>query len=119
MNREQTLEAAMQAVMHDRNADYQDPEDNFLDIAYLWEWYLGDRVDAITPLDVAIMSTMIKFARMKGNPYKEDNFVDGAGYMACAAEVAEKMSQAAVPLNLDKKDWKGIMRYMKENRRDR
>lgn len=90
MNRKETLEAAMQAVMHDRNADYQDPEDNFGDIAKLWYWWLGDRVDEIRTIDVAIMSAMIKLARMKGNIYNWDNFVDLAGYAACGAEVAER-----------------------------
>jgi len=86
MDRRKTLETAMEYVLHDRNKDYQDPEDNFSDIAHLWSWWLKTE---ITPLDVAMMSGFIKVARMKGNPYKEDNFVDLAGYAACAAECAE------------------------------
>jgi len=33
--------------------------------------------------------TLLKVARIRGNPNHADNFVDGAGYMACAAECVE------------------------------
>jgi len=49
--------------------------------------YWSNHLDAqITPADVGIMMTLLKIARMKGNPNHKDNYVDGAGYLACAAE---------------------------------
>ena len=41
----------------------------------------------ISPKDVAIMMALLKVARCKYSD-KIDSFVDGAGYFACAAEVA-------------------------------
>jgi hypothetical protein len=91
MNREETLDAAKECVLVNRNRDYADPEDNFSAIARLWNFWLSERYgfDDISALDVAMMSAFIKVARMLENPYKEDNFIDIAGYAACAAEVAE------------------------------
>jgi hypothetical protein len=93
MKRGETLDTAKKYVLSDRNKDYQDPEDNFSDIAELWSWWKGIE---ITPVDVAIMSGMIKIARMKGNIYKEDNYVDLAGYSACAAECAEMQERREI-----------------------
>ena len=38
---------------------------------------------------MGIMMALLKMARAKSNPYHEDNYVDGAGYMACAAECVD------------------------------
>lgn len=61
------------------------PEDTFKMIADFWSVYLGV---AITPADVAIMQGLLKVARSKHNPTNSGNYVDLAGYAACAAEVA-------------------------------
>jgi len=99
MNREETLKAAMECVLVNRNKDYADPEDNFSAIAELWTFWLRQRYGiefVLTPLDIAMMSSDIKKARMLENPYKEDNFIDIAGYAACAAEVAEIEQERAM-----------------------
>jgi len=38
---------------------------------------------------VGIMMALLKIARLKGNPYHQDNYVDGAGYLACAGELVD------------------------------
>ena len=65
--------------------------DNFAFIAELWESYLRRIVPAhvcLRPMDVAIMMTLLKIARIGTGTQTEDSFVDLAGYAACAAELA-------------------------------
>jgi len=83
MKRAEILDEAKECVMVDRAADHGDLEDNFALIARYWSNHLDAQ---ITPADVGIMMTLLKIARMKGNPNHKDNYVDGAGYLACAAE---------------------------------
>jgi hypothetical protein len=85
MKRAEILDEAKECVMVDRAADHGDLEDNFVLIARYWSNHLDAQ---ITPADVGIMMTLLKIARMKGNPNHKDNYRDGAGYMACAYEVS-------------------------------
>jgi hypothetical protein len=82
--REQILDAAKAAVMHDRNADYDTPERNFGMISEMWSAYLGHQ---FSPHDVAAMMILVKVARISTSPAKEDHWVDIAGYAACGGEV--------------------------------
>lgn len=86
MSRREVLDAAAQAVMHDRNADYAPPEDNFRRIADLWNIYLEGR-DEVTPYDTAIMMVLVKVARIQASPHVADHLIDIAGYAACAGDV--------------------------------
>lgn len=79
-NRRAVLLEAEEAVCSDRNADYGDPEDNFLDIAQLWTAYKNV---PFTRADVAVFMTLVKIARMKTSPKVKDHYVDIAGYAAC------------------------------------
>lgn len=83
MKRAEVLDAAKQCVTKDRAADHGNMEDNFALIAAYWSAHLGHKVD---PVDVGVMMALLKAARAKSNPYHEDNYIDGAGYLACAAE---------------------------------
>lgn len=86
-NREFVLKRALEAVTMDRNADYGDPEDNFADIARLWNAYkLGC---GFTRTDVAVMMILTKIARAVTSPTLEDHWVDIAGYSACGLGCAE------------------------------
>jgi len=85
MKRADILQTATDYVTRDRAADHGDLEDNFQAIASLWSVYLQHPV---TPVDVGVMMTLLKVARIRGNPAHMDNFVDAAGYMACAGEIA-------------------------------
>lgn len=94
MTRSDILETAKKkCVCGDREEDYGSPEDSFKLIASLWSDYLtgthGVNRHFVDAADVAIMMALLKIARMAhGN--KADNFVDLAGYAACAGEIATK-----------------------------
>ena len=82
------LDTAKGYVTKDRASDHGDMEDNFKMIADLWATYLN--VDVATH-DVGAMMALLKVARIKSNPKHPDNWVDGAGYMACGGELAGKL----------------------------
>ncbi|MCR4341662.1 MAG: DUF6378 domain-containing protein [Gemmatimonadaceae bacterium] len=44
----------------------------------------------LTPLDVANMMEAMKIARRKSGSHNIDDYIDGAGYAACAGEIAER-----------------------------
>lgn len=83
--RKTILDAAEKCVCHDRQDTHGRPEDSFGDIADLWTAYKGVEFD---PVDVAQMMVLLKIARAKGNPKHQDNWIDIAGYAACAGEIA-------------------------------
>ena len=86
MNRAKVLDEAKQMGTKDRAVDHGDLQDNFLLIAQYWSAHTGHKIE---PQDVGVMMTLLKLARAKSNPYHEDNYVDGAGYLACAAECVD------------------------------
>mgnify|MGYP000381944829 CR=1 FL=1 len=93
MTRESILDQAKQIVMQDRNLDYGSPEDNFRDIADLWNTYLSSgnwEERQLEPHDVAVMMILVKISRLKTSPSKEDHWVDIAGYSACGAQAVGK-----------------------------
>lgn len=90
MNRTEILKKANECVMGDREQDYGSPESNFQLIADLWSTYLDTDISAV---DVAMMMAMLKIARIKSGRLHGDNFVDGAGYFACAGEIADRPIQ--------------------------
>lgn len=83
--RKTILDTAEKCVCHDRQDTHGRPEDSFGDIADLWTAYKGVE---FAPVDVAQMMILLKIARAKGNPAHTDNWVDMAGYAACAGEIA-------------------------------
>lgn len=91
MTRRNTLETALDYVTNDRNLDNGNPEDNFARIAELWTFWLREKYHItfkLTPTDVAMLSLMIKQARLLETETKHDNWIDIAGYSACGAETA-------------------------------
>jgi hypothetical protein len=86
VKRKEVLEGAMAAVMVDRAATHGAPENTFGRIARVWSAQLGVEV---TPAQVCILLAELKACRAWENPGHADNWVDGAGYNACGAEVAE------------------------------
>lgn len=81
------LDKAKDCVCGHREQDYGSPEDNFAIIAHLWSAYLGCNVSSV---DVAMMMSLLKIARIKTGSGTEDSFIDLAGYAACAGEIAHK-----------------------------
>lgn len=88
--RELLLREAESIVVGSRNTAYGNPEDNFRNIASLWNAYLVAQTPGIasdlTPQDVAHMMILMKMARLATNPAHRDSLVDIAGYAACAAD---------------------------------
>ena len=89
MNREEILNTASQYVTKDRATTHGDAENSFQGISDLWvDWLEGREVSSLCAFDVAIMMTLFKIARIKANKYHVDSYVDAAGYMAIAGEIA-------------------------------
>ena len=92
--RAEILDAAKKIVTEDREKQYGKPEDNFAVIARFWEVYLSERcVDGgaevtLNPDDVAMLMALMKVARIMTGTFKGDSYIDGIGYLACAAEIA-------------------------------
>lgn len=91
MDRGEVLDNARECVCKNRNDSYGEPEDNFRNIANLWNDYLLQKYDfkKITPVDIGILMALLKIARMAGKP-NDDNYVDAIGYLACACEIDGK-----------------------------
>ena len=90
--RQWCLEEAMKIVYKDRDGQYGSPEDNFSMIANLWSAYLDKGINTV---DVAMMMSLLKIARIKGSEYMStDSFVDLAGYAACGLECREEINDS-------------------------
>lgn len=94
--RAQILNEARDIICSDRNKQYGEPEDNFAVIGELWSQYLrrakGADID-LNGYDVGMLMALFKIGRLETGAPKRDNFVDLAGYVACAAEIALREAQ--------------------------
>lgn len=88
------LDEAKKCVCGERENQYGNPENNFNMIASLWNDYLyqGLREDqipkVINAVDVAMMMSLLKIARIRTGEQKTDSFIDLAGYAACGGEIS-------------------------------
>ena len=85
MNRSEILDTAKTYVNVDRAQVHGSAERNFGLIATYWAAHLDCTV---TATDVAVLMTLFKLARAKGNPGNPENWLDGCGYLACGGEIA-------------------------------
>lgn len=90
MNRTEILDMAKTYVTKDRNTTHGNPENSFGIIAAYWSAHINKN---ITAADVAVMMTLLKLARIKTNAANEDNWIDGAGYLACGGEIATEVNK--------------------------
>lgn len=73
-----------------RQQQYGNPEDSFSEIAVLWNWWIGGRLNAtLTAQDVAMMMALMKQAREKNGAGKADNVVDCCGYLGLYEDMRE------------------------------
>lgn len=86
MKRAEILDTAKEYVTQDRQATHGKPENTFGLIAAYWSAHLDTKITAV---DVCAMMGLLKLARAKQNPANSDNWIDLAGYSACAGELAE------------------------------
>ena len=78
------LAAQINEIVSARGSNYGAPEDNFANIANFWNAWIHARYKcpiALDPVDVGIMSSLIKVARLAQTPGHEDSALDGAIYM--------------------------------------
>lgn len=90
MTRKEILDGAAQCVCADREQSYGNPESNFSLIAAYWTTYKGIE---FTAHDIGMMMALLKVARIQTGRYKADSYIDGAGYLACAGELAQTQTQ--------------------------
>lgn len=83
------LETARNVVGGDRAEKHGDMLETHELIAEYWNMYLVTRKDVgkISARDVAIMMLLLKIARSQNGKYNADDYVDMAGYAACAAQI--------------------------------
>ena len=86
MNRTEILNAAKECICGKCEQDYGSPENSFRQVAELWNAYLGGKI--VQPVDVPLMLVLLKIAQIQTGGGTDDNYVDIAGYAACAGEVA-------------------------------
>ena len=79
------LERAITLIMGDREEDYGEAHKNFSDIAALWSVVLGVDVQS---WQVAACMSQLKLARAIKTSTHTDSWVDMAGYVGLAAELA-------------------------------
>lgn len=108
MTRADILKAAERCVCTDRNQQYGEPEDNFRTISMLWSVYLCARgmEHPLGAADVGAMMALFKLGRIATGGNKTDNFIDLAGYAACAGEISTESGRTS-------KDVKGVARGTK------
>jgi len=94
--RSAVLDTVKSAVCRDRQNSYGDAEDNFQNIADYWNLWLKQRgfTVSLNPLDVAMMSLLLKAARASANLQYSDNWVDAAGYAVCGAGIVARGAEA-------------------------
>jgi hypothetical protein len=92
--REEILEEAAKLITQDRQEQYGPPEENFQNIADVWNVRFKNKLsEPLTPADVAAAMALLKIVRdMAG--YKEDSAIDAAAYIALYAELSEKEPKA-------------------------
>lgn len=98
MNAQSIAARAAEIVSGDRAKTHGDMVGTHRQIAALWNAYLGHRIEAHAQLDArdaALMMALLKVARAGAGQHNVDDYVDLAGYAACAGEIAERM--LAVP----------------------
>lgn len=81
------LDEAKTMTRQDRQKDYGSPLKNWLRTALLLTDYLGI---LITPPQVAWIMVIVKMAR-EMHRYKEDNYLDAIGYLACCQQMDEEL----------------------------
>lgn len=97
---EQIAARAAELVGGDRALTHGDKHANFKAIALLWDAYLAARAESDGPIeadDVANMMELLKIARRLNGEFNIDDYIDGAGYAACAGEISAKIASGARP----------------------
>lgn len=88
--RAQVLRTAESLVNGQRADDYGPPAENFGRVAAMWSAQFAAKLkEPLTADEVAIGLVHLKLSRLANTPDHADSFIDAAGYIALAAEIAE------------------------------
>ena len=95
MNASEIAQKAAELVAGDRESQHGDKVTNHQCIADVWNGYLKSRRTAgkseeLSAEDVANLMECLKIARRQTGIYNPDDYVDGAGYAACAGEIRSR-----------------------------
>lgn len=100
MTAKEICEKAAALTANERENVHGNKLTNHENIAALWEAYLYRKSECrsspgweITALDAANMMELLKIARRLHGAHNIDDYIDGAGYAACAGEIADGMSE--------------------------
>jgi hypothetical protein len=97
MKAHEICEAAGKLVGGDRQATHGDKVENHQNIAHVWNGILtAAGKPPARPLDahdVANLMEGLKIARRYAGRFNPDDYTDGAGYAACAGEIAATLQQ--------------------------
>ncbi len=87
--RKEILDGAAEAVLHQRNKSYGEPDEDFQRIAELLN-ALGVRLNGnrLTGHNVSMIMIQLKMSRLTWSPTHKDSWLDIAGYAACGYETA-------------------------------
>lgn len=96
MTRTEILNEAATIVSGNRDKRYGKPEESFDAITNLWNAYLIAKgaQPVLVPEDAGIMLALLKIARIATGKAHADNFIDLAGYAACAGELSSQTQEA-------------------------
>lgn len=87
------LTKAKELTIGERNKTYGDPIENFTRFGQILTGYFGMEFSAH---DAAMIMMLAKVARVPATPTHEDNYVDGAAYLAIAGEMAAFGAHSAI-----------------------
>jgi len=85
MNRDETLEKALDIIQGDRHNEYGPAQDHFKEAASVWSLIMRKEV---TPTQVILCLAALKLVRLSTKNNHEDSWVDLAGYAALGNEVS-------------------------------
>jgi hypothetical protein len=86
---------AAELVAGERDRTHGDKLKNFENIATLWNAYLSMKRLPINAADVGQMMALMKIARTASGDFNIDDYIDGAGYIACSGEIASNADEKA------------------------
>ena len=93
MNRKEILDKASNLIMNDRAKQHGDIVINHGNIARLWSAYLTNKTRVSIPIseqDVALMLGLFKIGRTQNGNHTDDNYIDGAAYIAIDGEIVNR-----------------------------
>jgi|TARA_R100001530_G_C4303661_1_gene151161 hypothetical protein len=103
------LDKAKNLLSEDRAKTHGNKIINHENIARLWTAYFQNKYKLnfiILPEDVASLMTLLKLARTQAGNFNLDDYIDAAGYVAIAGEIAQGRHNQRISATLGEKNAK-------------